>query len=54
MYTLTAIIHAHKGSEALVHAELLKVGAYAREYEPDTIGYFVPHHQVKATCGDAA
>ena len=41
MYTLTAIIRAHKGSEALVHAELLKVGAYAREYEPDTIGYFV-------------
>ena len=41
MYTLTAIIRAQKGSEALVHAELLKVGAYAKEYEPKTISYFV-------------
>tara|TARA_B100000902_G_C27193597_1_gene855235 strand:+ start:638 stop:931 length:294 start_codon:yes stop_codon:yes gene_type:complete len=41
MHTVTAIIRAQKGSEALVYAELLKVGAYAREYEPTTIGYFV-------------
>jgi quinol monooxygenase YgiN len=41
MHTLTAIIRARKGSEALVYAELLKVGAHAREYEPTTIGYFV-------------
>tara|TARA_B100000767_G_scaffold18438_1_gene16895 strand:- start:3477 stop:3770 length:294 start_codon:yes stop_codon:yes gene_type:complete len=41
MHALTAIIRAQKGSEALVYAELLKVGAYAREHEPDTIGFFV-------------
>ena len=41
MHTLTAIIRAQKGSEALVHAELLKVGLYVKEYEPKTIGYFV-------------
>jgi len=41
MHTLTAIIRARKGSESLVCAELLKVGAYAKEYEPKTIGYFV-------------
>jgi quinol monooxygenase YgiN len=41
MHTLTAIIRAQKGSEALVYNELLKVGAYARDYEPDTIGFFV-------------
>ena len=41
MYTVTAIIRAHKGSEALVYAQLLKVGAYAQEYEPATIGYYV-------------
>ena len=41
MHALTAIIRAQKDSEALVYAELLKVGAYAREHEPDTIGFFV-------------
>ena len=41
MHTLTAIIRAQKGSEALVYNELLKVGAYARDHEPDTIGFFV-------------
>ncbi len=41
MHTVTAIIRAHKGSEALVYAELMKVGAYAKEHEPKTIGYFV-------------
>ena len=41
MYTVTTIIRAHKGSEALVYAELLKVGAYAQEYEQATIGYYV-------------
>ena len=41
MHALTAIIRAQKGSEALVYSELLKVGAYAREHEPDTIGFFV-------------
>ena len=41
MHTVTAIIRAHKGSEALVYAQLLKVGAYAQEYESATIGYYV-------------
>ena len=41
MYTVTTIIRAHKGSEALVYAQLLKVGAYAQEYESATIGYYV-------------
>ena len=41
MHTLTAIIRTQKGSEALVYTELLKVGAYARDHEPDTIGFFV-------------
>ena len=41
MHTLTAIIRARKGSEATVHAELLKVGAYARSHEPGTVGFFV-------------
>jgi quinol monooxygenase YgiN len=41
MLTLTAIIRAQKGSEATVRAELLKVSVFARENEPDTIGFFV-------------
>ena len=41
MHTLTAIIRAQKGSEALVYNELLRVGAYAGDHEPDTIGFFV-------------
>lgn len=41
MHTLTAIIRARKGSEDTVHAELLKVGVYARAHEPGTVGFFV-------------
>lgn len=41
MHTLTAIIRAQKGTEATVHAELLKVGEFAKEHEPDTIGFYV-------------
>ena len=41
MHTLTAIIRARQGSETTVRAELLKVGAFARDHEPDTIGFFV-------------
>lgn len=41
MHTLTAIIRARKGSEETVLAELLKVGVFARDHEPDTIGFFV-------------
>lgn len=41
MHTLTAIIRARKGHEATVLAELLKVGAFARDHEPDTIGFYV-------------
>ena len=46
MHTLTAIIRARKGSESTVRAELLKVGVFAQDHEPDTIGFFVaqdPH-----------
>ena len=41
MHTLTAIIRAQKGTEATVRAELLKVGVFAKEHEPETIGFFV-------------
>ncbi len=41
MHTLTAIIRARKGDEPTVRAELLKVGAFARDHEPDTIGFHV-------------
>ena len=41
MHTLTAIIRARKGSEDTVHAELLKVSAYAKAHEPDTVDFFV-------------
>ena len=41
MQTLTAIIRAQKGHEDTVRAELLKVGVFAKEHEPDTIGFFV-------------
>jgi len=41
MHTLTAIIRAQKGREDIVRAELLKVGVFARDNEPDTIGLHV-------------
>lgn len=41
MHTLTAIIRAQKGTENKVRVELLKVGAYAAEHEPGTIGFYV-------------
>lgn len=41
MHTLTAIICAQKGHEDTVRAELLKVGVFARDYEPGTIGFHV-------------
>jgi len=41
MHTLTAIIRAQKGYEDKVSAELLKVGVFARDNEPDTIGFHV-------------
>lgn len=41
MHTLTAIIRAEKGYEDTVSAELLKVGVFARDNEPDTIGFHV-------------
>jgi len=41
MHTLTAIIRAQKGHEDTVRAELLKVGVFARENEPGTIGFHV-------------
>ena len=41
MHTLTAIIRAKKGSEDTVRAELLKVGVFARDHEPGTIGFHV-------------
>lgn len=41
MHILTAIIRAQKGHEDKVRAELLKVGAFARDNEPDTIGFHV-------------
>lgn len=41
MHTLTAIIRAQKGSEETVHAELLKVGVYAKANEPGTVDFFV-------------
>lgn len=41
MFTLTAILRARPGQEEAVKAALLKVGAYVRAHEPDTIGFFV-------------
>lgn len=41
MHSLTAIIRAKPGHEATVAAELAKVGAFAAEHEPDTLGFFV-------------
>jgi quinol monooxygenase YgiN len=41
MHTLTAIIRAQKGQEDIVRAELLKVGVFVRDNEPDTIGFHV-------------
>lgn len=41
MHTLTAIIRAQKGTEDTVRVELLRVGAYAAEHEPGTIGFYV-------------
>jgi quinol monooxygenase YgiN len=41
MQTLTAIIRARKGHEDTVRAELLKVGVFARDHEPGTIGFHV-------------
>ena len=41
MHTLTAIIRAQKGNEFTVRAELIKVGVFARDHEPNTIGFFV-------------
>lgn len=41
MHTLTAIIRAQKGHEDAVRVELLKVGVFARDHEPDTIDFHV-------------
>jgi quinol monooxygenase YgiN len=41
MHTLTAIIRARKGTENTVRAELLKVGVFAAEHEPGTIGFYM-------------
>ena len=41
MHTLTAILRAKPGHEDAVLAALLKVGAFVRENEPDTRGFFV-------------
>ena len=41
MHTLIAIIRAQKGYEDKVSAELLKVGVFASDNEPDTIGFHV-------------
>jgi quinol monooxygenase YgiN len=41
MHTLTAILRAKPGHEDAVLAALLKVGAFVREHEPDTRGFFV-------------
>jgi quinol monooxygenase YgiN len=41
MQTLTAILRAKPGHEETVKAALLKVGAYVRAHEPDTLGFFV-------------
>ena len=41
MHTLTAIIRAQRGHEKTVLAELVKVGVYAQDYEPDTLGFYV-------------
>ena len=41
MQTLTAIIRAKEGAEAAVLEALQVVGAFAKEHEPDTIGFHV-------------
>ena len=41
MQTLTAILRAKPGHEGTVKDALLKVGAYVRAHEPDTLGFFV-------------
>ncbi len=41
MQTLTAIIRAKPGHEAKVRDALVKVGAFVRANEPDTVDFFV-------------
>lgn len=41
MVTLTAIIRAKAGSEALIRQALLDVGTFVAAHEPGTVGYFV-------------
>ncbi|MCU0909362.1 MAG: antibiotic biosynthesis monooxygenase [Rhodobacteraceae bacterium] len=41
MHTLTAILRAKPGHEDAVKAALLRVGAYVRANERDTLGFFV-------------
>ncbi len=41
MHTLTAIIRAKPEAHEQVRAALLKVGQFAKQHEPDTIGFHV-------------
>jgi quinol monooxygenase YgiN len=41
MEVLTAILRAKPGHEQTVAAELAKVGRFAADHEPGTIGFFV-------------
>lgn len=41
MLTITAIIHAKKGSEETLREALLDVASHVSAAEPDTIGYFI-------------
>jgi quinol monooxygenase YgiN len=41
MLTITAIIRAKRGSEAIMRQALLDVADHVRAGEPDTIGYFI-------------
>jgi quinol monooxygenase YgiN len=41
MQTLTAIIRAKPGCEDTVLTALNEVGVFARDHEPDTLGFFV-------------
>ena len=41
MITITAVIRAKQGSEAVVRQALLDVVAHVRANEPGTVGYFI-------------
>lgn len=41
MQTFTTILRAKPGQEDAVLAALLRIGAFVREHEPDTRGFFV-------------